>query len=254
MYKIYNLMMQQKEELPLYLVDYGRAYSQQQRLEEAGKNIKNKINDFLHDERKGCLCADKIMEDWFPQVNADVFISHSHSDKELALSLAEWLYHVIGVESFIDSCVWGYFSDLSKKLDDELDDVSYVSTHVHSMLTTSLVRMIDKCECIIFLNTPNSLQYEKGKEGTFSPWIYTEITATSLLRTNIPERKRIREGIELSTEKSKVFDSVSTPIVYDLDLRHFTPLNGDDLVKWSACGLKRYDALDYLYRQHVSND
>lgn len=43
---------------------------------------------------------------WFPQIKADVFISHSHSDEKLAIIFAGWLYNAFGLTAFIDSCVW----------------------------------------------------------------------------------------------------------------------------------------------------
>lgn len=36
----------------------------------------------------GSLVATKIMDDWFPKVKANVFISHAHKDEEIAIGLA----------------------------------------------------------------------------------------------------------------------------------------------------------------------
>ena len=126
----------------------------------------------------GSLVATKIMDDWFPQVNAKVFISHSHKDENIAIGLAGWLEDKLGISSFIDSCVWGYAPRLLKKLDTDLclkdsgyydyDRRNITNGHVNMMLATSLTKMIDQCECIIFLNTPNSISC-KGcieKDGT----------------------------------------------------------------------------------------
>ena len=59
----------------------------------------------------------KMQENWFPKVDADIFISHSHKDENLAKGLAGWLYKEFGLEAFIDSCVWGYANDLLLEID-----------------------------------------------------------------------------------------------------------------------------------------
>ena len=50
------------------------------------------------------------------------------------------------------------------------------------MLSNSLNKMIDKSECIIFLESENSLDVKEIiKNGTSSPWIYSELIATELI-------------------------------------------------------------------------
>ncbi len=41
--------------------------------------------------KDGSLDAAMIESDWFPEIEADVFISHSHKDKKLAINLAGYL-------------------------------------------------------------------------------------------------------------------------------------------------------------------
>lgn len=53
-----------------------------------------------------------IQEGWFPQINADIFISHSHRDEKTAKALAMWLKNEFNLTAFIDSTVWGYFEEL----------------------------------------------------------------------------------------------------------------------------------------------
>jgi hypothetical protein len=50
------------------------------------------------------------------------------------------------------------------------------------MLSTALSMMIDKAECLFFLNTPNSIQATEAIDRTKSPWIYHEISISSLIR------------------------------------------------------------------------
>ena len=35
-----------------------------------------------------------MQNDWFSQVSADIFISHSHNDKDVANTFAGWLYMI----------------------------------------------------------------------------------------------------------------------------------------------------------------
>ena len=79
--------------------------------------IKGIINSFIDDD--GFLDGSKMQANWFPQIKADVFISHSHKDRELALTLAGWLRETFGLTAFIDSCVWGYANDLLKMIDNK---------------------------------------------------------------------------------------------------------------------------------------
>lgn len=59
-----------------------------------------------------------IQDDWFPEINADIFISHSHGDCDLANGIAGWMNEEFGLRCFIDSNVWGYTNDLLRILKD----------------------------------------------------------------------------------------------------------------------------------------
>lgn len=55
------------------------------------------------------------------------------------------------------------------------------------MLSKALVTMMDRCECLFFLNTPSSITPadvigEAGTGSTTSPWIYSEIAMSGLIR------------------------------------------------------------------------
>lgn len=45
---------------------------------------------------------------------------------------------------------------------------NYSTSHVHTMLTVALSKMIDKTECIFFINTPESLNISEGMGSTIS--------------------------------------------------------------------------------------
>jgi len=110
----------------------------------------------------------KLAEHWFPTIKADVFVSHSHNDEEDAVKCAGWLKSEFGLDPFIDSCVWGYADNLLKMIDDKYcrnpggETYSYEkrngsTSHVHMMLSGALNAMLDSTECVIFINTRNSI-------------------------------------------------------------------------------------------------
>ena len=181
---------------------------------ESGKKIYNRhekmarkaLKEFIYDN--GHIDGTSMKNNWFQMEEVDVFISHSHRDVNKVQAFAGWLYDEFGLTAFIDSCVWGYCDELLKQIDDmyckKKEDKTYnynlrnyTTSHVHIMLSTALTEMIDKTECIMFYNTPNSislgddisvLQKEK-KKVTLSPWIYHELAMTSFIRKSKPNRE-----------------------------------------------------------------
>lgn len=154
-------------------------------------SIEETINSFVRND--GSLDGSLMQANWFPQIKADIFISHSHKDKGLALALAGWLEETFGLTAFIDSCVWGYANKLLKMIDDEYcyqkkinaynyQKRNYSTSHVHMMLSVALTQMIDNTECLFFLNTPNSITPNTIINQTESPWIYSEIAMSRLIR------------------------------------------------------------------------
>lgn len=81
------------------------------------KSIRNILNSYLMED--GALNAKKMESDWFPMVDAHIFISHSHKDLNLALQLSGWLKANFGLTTFIDSTVWGHADQLLKIIDDK---------------------------------------------------------------------------------------------------------------------------------------
>ena len=220
--------------------------------------VKKSLKEYIYNNI-GRLNGTQIQNDWFPTVNADIFLSHSHMDEELVISLAGWLYKKFGLISFIDSCVWGYANDLLKDIDDEyssIDSETYYyekctvsSSHVHMMLAMALFKMIDKTECLFFINTPSSVDVanciENGNK-TISPWIYAELEMSRLVRK--------RNLLEYRSENKAIFESYQDVlkhdlvISYDVILEHLINLSGDELLEWERYKIaKSKEALDILY-------
>lgn len=221
--------------------------------------IERDIGEYM--KKDGSLDGDKISKTWFPEVNADIFISHSHTDESLAIKFAGWLYENFGLISFIDSCVWGYSDDLLLDIDRRYcydnftntyryKDRNFSTSHVHMMLSTSLMSMIDKCECIIFLNTDNSIQTadEVIADTTHSPWIFSELETTKLIR-----KRPISDYREESIEKRALQESFQyynqLRIGYRGSRKHLISLDDISLNIWNNYA-KKYNhsnPLDLLY-------
>ena len=63
------------------------------------------------------LDGTKIINDYFPEIKADIFISHSHKDVKKAKQFANLIHRKTGLKSFIDSEVWQYADSLLKEFE-----------------------------------------------------------------------------------------------------------------------------------------
>jgi hypothetical protein len=223
--------------------------------EKFQSQVRKVIDDFRTSSE--ALSASKMTANWFPPIKADIFISHAHQNEEEAIQLAGWLKSNFNLDSFIDSCVWGCADELLKLIDDEYcknlhgNTYSYEkrnrsTSHVHMMLSTALSMMIDKTECLFFLNTPHSITPKKviGEHATYSPWIYSEIAMTQLIRRKEPSEHREcpNRAVESMDDQKAALS-----IEYDVDISHLTSLNLSDLLKWKESNIKDKQALDWLY-------
>jgi hypothetical protein len=214
--------------------------------ENQKRNIKSNFEKyFISDD---LLSAKLIMEDWFPLINSHVFLSHSHNDFKLALSIAGALKEELNIDTFIDSTIWGNSNDLLKKIDDKYcfnlnsgtyiyEHRNYSTTHVHLMLTNALVNMINNCECLFFLNTPQSTNLkDEINNSTNSPWIFTELNTAKTINKITPERllkykksysDTLTKAEDLNESENKKFE-----ISYDLELSHLETVNADFFDEW----------------------
>lgn len=190
------------------------------------KKVYTQLNSYIIEENQ--LDASALEKDWFPSIDVNVFISHSHNDQDFAVAFAGWLYHFFGITSFIDSCVWGYADDLLKMIDEEYcvskrNDDGSVGTysykkrnqstaHVHMILNTALLKMIDKTECLIFLNTPNSILLDDviNDTATSSPWIYSE-----LMFSRMCSKRKLSEYRQ-SLQHGAIFEHTDLKVKYEV--------------------------------------
>jgi hypothetical protein len=202
--------------------------------------VKKSLKSFLNE---GVLDGTKLRSHWFPATKSDVFISHSRNDQEDAIKCASWLKDKFGLEAFIDSCVWGHADDLQKEIDNtnsfnpKTNTYDYsirnqTTSHVHMMLATALSEMIDSTECVIFLNTSNSISSAKEAiSKTKSPWLYFELGSMRTMRRRKPERMTILlENFSDGLKKA----AASMELEYAVPLSELTPITGPCLASWAA--------------------
>lgn len=156
--------------------------------------VKLELDRYLQPD--GSIDAARVEDDWFPTINAHIFLSHSHADIEQVELFAAWLQDR-GLSAFVDSAVWKYADELLKLIDNRFcleGDNTYLyelrnrsTAHVHNILLVALMKMVDKTECTILLNTPNSIQVsdaisKDANAVTKSPWIYSELAFSRMVR------------------------------------------------------------------------
>lgn len=228
--------------------------------EEVYKQHKSEFRSSLskHTNEFGNIDVSSLESDWFPMIDADIFISHSGKDRNRVYGLMGWLKSTFGLNVFVDSAIWGNSTDLLKEIDDkhcynpDKSTYSYKkrnesTSHVHMILSMALTKMIDQSECILFCRTDNSVPFGHAINSTSSPWIYSEIIATQLLR------RKTRDGFILHENVGTKEAYASQRIVsfeYELPLSEFKVIDRDNLCTWknSYQNKSQRHALDVLYK------
>ncbi len=148
---------------------------------EAAKKIDKLIKNAPYSNDGIILNHNEIKEAFFspfkPQLkNAQVFLSHSHADKNKALKVKGYLEECLDAECvFIDSLFWDYKDDVLSKLA-KYDDISRIKDAFTLILRESLQDMIKKCPYFVFLQSNNSVSLNQDLLGiTYSAWIYEEL-------------------------------------------------------------------------------
>ncbi|WRB32947.1 toll/interleukin-1 receptor domain-containing protein [Helicobacter pylori] len=155
--------------------------NQAHQVDEAAEKIHELIQNAKHSNDGIVLNHNEIKEAFFspfkPQLkNAQVFLSHSHADKNKALKVKNYLEEDLDAECvFIDSLFWDYKDDVLNKLA-EYDDISGIEDAFTLILRESLEYMIKKCPYFVFLQSKNSVSLNQDLlKITYSAWIYEEL-------------------------------------------------------------------------------
>lgn len=224
--------------------------------------MQTSLQEFINEN--GIIDGTQLQQNWFPvKEQFDIFLSHSHNDEDLAIALAGFLKKEMGLNTFIDSCLWGYSNNLLRKIDEkycrhsngtsfDYDKRNYSTSHVHMMLSIALMRMIDECEAVFVLNSANSisLREELEKEFTSSPWIFNELSVADIIRIRPINNYR---SDKFFFEHGIVNENATLIIEYDVSnvLNEFCPLSKEDLYevanKWVKNSEHFSSSMDYIY-------
>ncbi|WFR55397.1 hypothetical protein QA584_17500 [Anaerocolumna sp. AGMB13025] len=232
-------------------------------LENEKQNYKKDLMEYI---TQNTINGSKLQDDWFPTIEADIFISHSRMDQDLANALAGWIYYTFEISVFIDSNVWSYSADLLEEINSKYsnkrrnatggylynhESCNQASQHVNIMLSVALQNMIDNVECVMLLNTDNSISvFDKEKEKintTYSPWIYTEIICTKIVRKKPLIMYR---DYPISCNESATFDKSfmyfsKLMISYNVSLNHLKDISDNELNEWANEFYKYYEDINY---------
>ena len=239
------------------------------------KKHKKVINDSLMNylNPDGSLSEKDIENDWFPKIDAHIFLSHSHLDLDFVISFAGWLYEKFQIEAFIDSLVWRDSDKLLQAIDNRYcvssrDDNGAIKTYeyklrnkstsnVYMILYTALMKMIDRTECLMFINTPSALKWEEmipEKSASESPWIYGELLASKLIRNR--SRKNHRDWFQKEYFEHASENYVDLAFEYTFDIKHLIKITDSDLEIFEEKEIlyqNPFDALDGFYNQKGIN-
>lgn len=244
------------------------------RQKENREIIRAKIDEFV--SLDGVIDAESLMKEWFPEIKADIFLSHSSKDESDVHLIVGYFKEELGLKVFVDSLVWGYSGKLLKDLNNkyaknysgnyDYDPAMWLSSNVNLMLNTALNKMIDKTECLLFFSTPNSVSSSEGDKDngsmSNSPWIYSELSMADTMRKNVPKRhikKVAMESVGVG-EALEFEDKAEVKFVYSLPNTLIKLEEGKlkDWLNYSASGLDRldnlYDILGIIKRKEIKSE
>ncbi|GAA9657258.1 toll/interleukin-1 receptor domain-containing protein [Helicobacter pylori] len=198
--------------------------NQAHQINEATKKIYELIKNAKHSNDGIVLNHNKIKEAFFspfkPQLkNAQVFLSHSHADKNEALKVKGYLEEDLDAECvFIDSLFWDYKDDVLNKLAEyaEYDDndISVIEDAFTLILRESLQDMIEKCPYFVFLQSKNSVSNQGLSRNqdllkiTHSAWIYEELKIAHSISESRPIP--MMESFQVSHDISPFLEHLET--------------------------------------------
>ncbi|RVZ93279.1 toll/interleukin-1 receptor domain-containing protein [Helicobacter pylori] len=195
---------------------------------EVASKIKTLIQKSLKNNGYTLLNRNEIKEAFFspfkPQLkNAQVFLSHSHADKDKALEVKDYLESQTKRKVFIDSLFWDYKDDALNKLA-KYDCISRIKDAFTLILRESLQDMIEKCPYFVFLQSKNSVSNQGLSRITYSAWIYEELKIANTFITGTTLKESHIKAMCVSYDVTNL-------------LRRFKPISLDSLCKKIAPNL-----------------
>ncbi|WP_154489657.1 toll/interleukin-1 receptor domain-containing protein [Helicobacter pylori] len=178
------------------------------------EKIYNLIEGAKHPNDDIILNHSEIKEAFFspfePQLkDTQVFLSHSHADKNKALKVKDYLEEDLDAECvFIDSLFWDYKDDVLNELE-KYDDTSKIKDAFTLILRESLQDMIEKCPYFVFLQSNNSVSFNQDLSCiTYSAWVYEELKIAHSIRESRPTP--MMESWQVSHNISPFLESLET--------------------------------------------
>ncbi|GAA9417933.1 toll/interleukin-1 receptor domain-containing protein [Helicobacter pylori] len=171
--------------------------NQAHQVNEVAKKIYKLIEGAKHPNDDIILNHSEIKEAFFspfePQLkDAQVFLSHSHADKNKALKVKNYLESETNRRVFIDSLFWDYKNNVLNKLA-KYDNTSKIKDAFVLILRESLQDMIEKCPYFVFLQSNNSVSNQGLSCTTYSAWVYEELKiANGLIADTTLQESRIK--------------------------------------------------------------
>ncbi len=172
-------------------------FNQTHQANEVAEKIYELIKNAKYSNDNIILNHNEIKEAFFspfkPQLKtAQVFLSHSHADRNKALEVKNYLEIQTKRKVFIDSLFWDYKNDVLNELE-KYDDISEIEDAFTLILRESLQDMIEKCPYFVFLQSVNSVSNQGLSQITYSAWIYEELKiANTLIASTTLKESRIK--------------------------------------------------------------
>ncbi|GAA8206501.1 toll/interleukin-1 receptor domain-containing protein [Helicobacter pylori] len=196
--KAFKVDLDSRENQSIILKPSTRPFNNQaHQVNEVAKKIYELIKGAKHPNDGIILNHNEIKEAFFspfkPQLkNAQVFLSHSHADRNKALKVKNYLESETNHRVFIDSLFWDYKDNVLNELA-KYDDTSKIEDAFTLILRESLQDMIKKCPYFVFLQSNNSVSNQGLSRTTYSAWVYEELKiANGLIADSALQESRIK--------------------------------------------------------------
>ncbi|WP_154453207.1 toll/interleukin-1 receptor domain-containing protein [Helicobacter pylori] len=197
----------------------NQAYQVNEVVEKIAENIYKLIKDAKHPNDDTILNHNEIKEAFFspfkPQLkDAQVFLSHSHADKNKALKVKNYLESETDHRVFIDSLFWDYKNNILKEMKKHHINVSKIEDAFTLILRESLQDMIEKCPYFVFLQSNNSVSNQGLSCTTYSAWVYEELKIAHSIRES--RLTPMMESMQVFHDISPFLESLETITLKEL--------------------------------------
>ncbi|EJB22706.1 hypothetical protein HPCPY6271_1273 [Helicobacter pylori CPY6271] len=222
--KAFKVDLDSGENQSIILKPSARPFNNQaHQVNEVPKKIAEKIYELIkgakHPNDGTILNHNKIKEAFFspfkPQLkDAQVFLSHSHADKNKVLKVKNYLESETNHRVFIDSLFWDYKNNILKEMKKHHINVSKIEDAFMFILRESLQDMIEKCPYFVFLESKNSVSNQGLSCITYSAWVYEELKIAHSIRES--RLTPMMESMQVFHDISPFLESLETITLKEL--------------------------------------